>query len=207
MADPAAWLILLLSLLWLHPDIEITCIWKRKTAVSKQLVTCLNIFPFLRCFTCCVRAPLHLFINFLCSFLSWYFFVWCPTFLFVPRSFSFNTCGISSSNQDKIPRDSILIHRRNSYTPLSSHDQVKRPRLYSVGNQPWLPLAPTPSALMPEELQSQVSDRVTGKPSKSVTVSCNQSCPTTVVTLCLAFPCLSFGSSWWFRVCVATDIH
>ncbi|KAM4587549.1 6-phosphofructo-2-kinase/fructose-2,6-bisphosphatase 2 isoform 5-T6 [Odontesthes bonariensis] len=56
---------------------------------------------------------------------------------------------------DKIPRDSALIHRRNSYTPLSSHDQVKRPRLYSVGNQPWLPLAPTPSALMPEGLQSQ----------------------------------------------------
>uniref|UniRef100_A0A8C7Y760 6-phosphofructo-2-kinase/fructose-2,6-bisphosphatase 2 n=1 Tax=Oryzias sinensis TaxID=183150 RepID=A0A8C7Y760_9TELE len=58
--------------------------------------------------------------------------------------------------------DSSLIHRRNSYTPLSSHDQVKRPRLYSAGNQPWLPLAPTPSALMPEGLESQVSDRVTG---------------------------------------------
>ncbi|KAM9758945.1 6-phosphofructo-2-kinase/fructose-2,6-bisphosphatase 2 isoform 2-T2 [Menidia menidia] len=56
-----------------------------------------------------------------------------------------------------IPMDSALIHRRNSYTPLSSHDQVKRPRLYSAGNQPWLPLAPTPSALMPEGLQSQES--------------------------------------------------
>ncbi|XP_078803899.1 6-phosphofructo-2-kinase/fructose-2,6-bisphosphatase 2 isoform X2 [Oryzias latipes] len=55
----------------------------------------------------------------------------------------------------KIPKDSSLIHRRNSYTPLSSHDQVKRPRLYSAGNQPWLPLAPTPSALMPEGLESQ----------------------------------------------------
>uniref|UniRef100_A0A7N6A4Y4 6-phosphofructo-2-kinase/fructose-2,6-bisphosphatase 2 n=1 Tax=Anabas testudineus TaxID=64144 RepID=A0A7N6A4Y4_ANATE len=43
------------------------------------------------------------------------------------------------------PLVSPLIHRRNSYTPLSSHDQVKRPRLYSAGNQPWLPLAPTPS--------------------------------------------------------------
>ncbi|KAK2915390.1 hypothetical protein Q8A73_005984 [Channa argus] len=59
----------------------------------------------------------------------------------------------------KIPRDSALMHRRNSYTPLSSHDQVKRPRLYSAGNQPWLPLAPTPSALMPEGLQSQDSLR------------------------------------------------
>ncbi|KAF0034647.1 hypothetical protein F2P81_012405 [Scophthalmus maximus] len=55
----------------------------------------------------------------------------------------------------KMSRDSVLIHRRNSYTPLSSHDQVKRPRLYSAGNQPWLPLAPTPSALMPEGRQSQ----------------------------------------------------
>uniref|UniRef100_A0A671YK99 6-phosphofructo-2-kinase/fructose-2,6-bisphosphatase 2 n=1 Tax=Sparus aurata TaxID=8175 RepID=A0A671YK99_SPAAU len=86
------------------------------------------------------------------------------------------------------PLDSTLIHRRNSYTPLSSHDQVKRPRLYSAGNQPWLPLAPTPSALMPEGRQSQVSARVTGSPSKSVTVNCNQSPPTTVVTLCLASP-------------------
>ncbi|XP_056887502.1 6-phosphofructo-2-kinase/fructose-2,6-bisphosphatase 2 isoform X2 [Takifugu flavidus] len=56
---------------------------------------------------------------------------------------------------DKIPAEPSLTHRRNSYTPLSSHDQVKRPRLYSAGNQPWLPLAPTPSALMPEGRQSQ----------------------------------------------------
>uniref|UniRef100_A0A4W4EEQ8 6-phosphofructo-2-kinase/fructose-2,6-bisphosphatase 2 n=1 Tax=Electrophorus electricus TaxID=8005 RepID=A0A4W4EEQ8_ELEEL len=40
-----------------------------------------------------------------------------------------------------------LLLRRNSYTPLSSHDQVKRPRLYSAGNRPWLPLVPSPSAL------------------------------------------------------------
>lgn len=58
--------------------------------------------------------------------------------------------------QGKVPKDSSIIHRRNSYTPLSSHDQVKRPRLYSAGNQPWLPLAPTPAALMPEGRQSQV---------------------------------------------------
>ncbi|KAJ8258679.1 hypothetical protein COCON_G00176910 [Conger conger] len=35
-----------------------------------------------------------------------------------------------------------ILLRRNSYTPLSTHDQVKRPRLYSAGN--WLPCAPTP---------------------------------------------------------------
>ncbi|KAM9444380.1 6-phosphofructo-2-kinase/fructose-2,6-bisphosphatase 2 isoform 2-T2 [Clarias gariepinus] len=40
-----------------------------------------------------------------------------------------------------------LLLRRNSYTPLSSLDQVRRPRLYSAGNRPWLPLAPSPSAL------------------------------------------------------------
>ncbi|CAB1445279.1 unnamed protein product, partial [Pleuronectes platessa] len=61
------------------------------------------------------------------------------------------------SYQDETLRDSALVPRRNSYTPLSSHDQVKRPRLYSAGNPPWLPLAPTPSALMPEGRQSQES--------------------------------------------------
>ncbi|XP_019214623.1 6-phosphofructo-2-kinase/fructose-2,6-bisphosphatase 2 isoform X1 [Oreochromis niloticus] len=95
--------------------------------------------------------------------------------------------------QGKIPKDSTLIHRRNSYTPLSSHDQVKRPRLYSAGNQPWLPLAPTPSALMPEERQSQVSEIVKGSPSKSRRLSVIG--PTTVVIMCLAFSHLSFGSS------------
>ncbi|KAJ3603135.1 hypothetical protein NHX12_030878 [Muraenolepis orangiensis] len=54
-----------------------------------------------------------------------------------------------------VPRDIFPVPRRNSYTPLASHDQVKRPRLYSAGNRPWLPLAHTPSALMPERLQSQ----------------------------------------------------
>ncbi|KAK7127876.1 hypothetical protein R3I93_020454 [Phoxinus phoxinus] len=48
----------------------------------------------------------------------------------------------------KVRRDSApLLLRRNSYTPLSSHDQVKRPRLYSAGNRSWLPLTPSPTAL------------------------------------------------------------
>ncbi|CAB1353623.1 unnamed protein product, partial [Coregonus sp. 'balchen'] len=60
---------------------------------------------------------------------------------------------------DKVPRDPAPILRRNSYTPLSSHDQFKRPRLYSAGNRPWLPQRPTPSALqfpeMPEGVLQQ----------------------------------------------------
>ncbi|XP_077059311.1 6-phosphofructo-2-kinase/fructose-2,6-bisphosphatase 2 isoform X2 [Siphateles boraxobius] len=48
----------------------------------------------------------------------------------------------------KVRRDSApLLLRRNSYTPLSSHDQVKRPRLYSAGNRSWLPLTPSPTTL------------------------------------------------------------
>ncbi|XP_024235486.1 6-phosphofructo-2-kinase/fructose-2,6-bisphosphatase 2 isoform X2 [Oncorhynchus tshawytscha] len=62
---------------------------------------------------------------------------------------------------DKVPRDPAPI-RRNSYTPLSSHDQFKRPRLYSAGNRPWLPQRPTPSALqfpeMPEGVLQQSQD-------------------------------------------------
>uniref|UniRef100_A0A8C7TCB1 6-phosphofructo-2-kinase/fructose-2,6-bisphosphatase 2 n=1 Tax=Oncorhynchus mykiss TaxID=8022 RepID=A0A8C7TCB1_ONCMY len=46
--------------------------------------------------------------------------------------------------------------RRNSYTPLSSHDQFKRPRLYSAGNRPWLPQRPTPSALQFPEMPEGV---------------------------------------------------
>ncbi|XP_030632106.1 6-phosphofructo-2-kinase/fructose-2,6-bisphosphatase 2 isoform X2 [Chanos chanos] len=52
------------------------------------------------------------------------------------------------SNQGKVRREPApVLLRRNSYTPLSSHDQVKRPRLYSAGNRPWFPLTPSPSAL------------------------------------------------------------
>ncbi|XP_034021736.1 6-phosphofructo-2-kinase/fructose-2,6-bisphosphatase 2-like [Thalassophryne amazonica] len=57
----------------------------------------------------------------------------------------------------KIPWGHAPILRRNSYTPLCSNDQLKRPRLYSVGNQPWLPATRTPPALMPDEEQCQES--------------------------------------------------
>lgn len=72
------------------------------------------------------------------------------------------------SNQGKVRRESApLLQRRNSYTPLSTLDQVKRPRLYSAGNRPWLPLTPSPTTLhfpdMPEGVlllqQNQVSVR------------------------------------------------
>ncbi|XP_055746957.1 6-phosphofructo-2-kinase/fructose-2,6-bisphosphatase 2-like [Salvelinus fontinalis] len=47
---------------------------------------------------------------------------------------------------DKVRNDVVpaTFLRRNSFTPLSSHDQVKRPRLYSAGNLPQSrrPLAP-----------------------------------------------------------------
>ncbi|KAJ3586583.1 hypothetical protein NHX12_012980 [Muraenolepis orangiensis] len=44
--------------------------------------------------------------------------------------------------QDGVP---TTFYRRNSFTPLSSQDQVKRPRMYSVGNPPHArrPQAPT----------------------------------------------------------------
>ncbi|MGH0178949.1 UNVERIFIED_CONTAM: hypothetical protein FKN15_000400 [Acipenser sinensis] len=46
------------------------------------------------------------------------------------------------------------LQRRNSFTPLASHDQVKRPRLYSAGNRPRLPLTTSPGALhFPEPQQ------------------------------------------------------
>ncbi|KAG9332699.1 hypothetical protein JZ751_014798 [Albula glossodonta] len=49
---------------------------------------------------------------------------------------------------DKVGKDpNPSLQRRNSYTPLSSHDQVKRPRLYSAGSRPGLPLAPSPATL------------------------------------------------------------
>lgn len=45
---------------------------------------------------------------------------------------------LGSSRQQVPP----ALLRRNSFTPLSSQDQVKRPRLFSVGNQPRLPSVP-----------------------------------------------------------------
>ncbi|XP_035797885.1 6-phosphofructo-2-kinase/fructose-2,6-bisphosphatase 2-like [Amphiprion ocellaris] len=35
--------------------------------------------------------------------------------------------------------------RRNSFTPLSSQDQIKRPRLYSVGNPPHARMSQAPT--------------------------------------------------------------
>ncbi|KAJ8370455.1 hypothetical protein SKAU_G00104830 [Synaphobranchus kaupii] len=50
--------------------------------------------------------------------------------------------------------------RRNSYTPLSSHDQLKRPRLYSAGNRPGVPLAPSAATLQfPEAPEGAVSEQ------------------------------------------------
>uniref|UniRef100_A0A671T7I8 Uncharacterized protein n=1 Tax=Sinocyclocheilus anshuiensis TaxID=1608454 RepID=A0A671T7I8_9TELE len=69
----------------------------------------------------------------------------------------------SSSSCLCVNYNSAPLLRRNSYTPLSSHDQVKRPRLYSAGNWPWLPLTPSPTTLMHHGAlllqQSQVSVR------------------------------------------------
>ncbi|CAL8367468.1 unnamed protein product [Lota lota] len=45
-------------------------------------------------------------------------------------------------HQDDVPTTS---YRRNSFTPLSSQDQVKRPRMYSVGNPPYTRRAPAPA--------------------------------------------------------------
>ncbi|TRY98609.1 hypothetical protein DNTS_005288 [Danionella cerebrum] len=44
--------------------------------------------------------------------------------------------------------------RRNSFTPLSSHDQAKRPRLFSVGNQPPRKLTSAPALTQPHLSES-----------------------------------------------------
>lgn len=71
------------------------------------------------------------------------------------------------TNQNNVRADVVLptFLRRNSFTPLSSKDQIKRPRLYSMGNLPPARLShpPTlPSMQFSEasegaELQSEVS--------------------------------------------------
>ncbi|CAB1450992.1 unnamed protein product [Pleuronectes platessa] len=40
---------------------------------------------------------------------------------------------LSKAQTDNVPP---AFFRRNSFTPLSSQDQIKRPRLYSMGNPP-----------------------------------------------------------------------
>ncbi|XP_028652420.1 6-phosphofructo-2-kinase/fructose-2,6-bisphosphatase 2-like isoform X2 [Erpetoichthys calabaricus] len=70
---------------------------------------------------------------------------------------------------DKISKDPSLM-RRNSFTPLASPDQVKRPRLYSEGNPPWRPLKAAPGELCfsetPERVRQQLSQNVTLNRSK-----------------------------------------
>lgn len=53
--------------------------------------------------------------------------VWCP----------------SISNQNNFPKNQTPVRmRRNSFTPLSSSNTVRRPRNYSVGSRPLKPLSP-----------------------------------------------------------------
>lgn len=49
------------------------------------------------------------------------------------------------------------FHRRNSFTPLSSQDQIKRPRLYSVGNPPQAHMSQAPN--LPSMPFSEVSEK------------------------------------------------
>lgn len=85
-------------------------------------VVCFSCNVFTRCVACKTRAHTQW------NFISLWF--WCSIL----------------SNQDKVCNDVVptTFLRRNSFTPLSSHDQVKRPRLYSAGNPPQSrrPLAP-----------------------------------------------------------------
>uniref|UniRef100_A0AAY4E8K8 6-phosphofructo-2-kinase/fructose-2,6-bisphosphatase 2 n=1 Tax=Denticeps clupeoides TaxID=299321 RepID=A0AAY4E8K8_9TELE len=55
--------------------------------------------------------------------------------------FYLNVEAVNTHRDRPLVNPAPMLLRRNSYTPLSSHDQVKRPRLYSAGNRPWLPLS------------------------------------------------------------------
>uniref|UniRef100_A0A673FMC3 Uncharacterized protein n=1 Tax=Sinocyclocheilus rhinocerous TaxID=307959 RepID=A0A673FMC3_9TELE len=66
-------------------------------------------------------------------------------------------CYQGSSRQEVQP----TLLRRNSFTPLSSEDQVKRPRLFSVGNPPRLASVPALSTTrFPEAEESEDKFRV-----------------------------------------------
>ncbi|XP_061112858.1 6-phosphofructo-2-kinase/fructose-2,6-bisphosphatase 2-like isoform X1 [Conger conger] len=79
-------------------------------------------------------------------------------------TFDLNVAAVNTHRDkplDKVGKEPAPFPmRRNSYTPLSSHDQVKRPRLYSAGNRPSVPLAPSPAALLfPEAPEGAVSEQ------------------------------------------------
>lgn len=66
-------------------------------------------------------------INCMSELLAWLSFVWCP----------------SISNQNNFPKNQTPVRmRRNSFTPLSSSNTIRRPRNYSVGSRPLKPLSP-----------------------------------------------------------------
>lgn len=54
-----------------------------------------------------------------------------------------------------------MMVRRNSFTPMSSQDQVKRPRVFSVGNPPCTPLPPSLSSI--DVFEAQETDEVVEK--------------------------------------------
>ena len=84
------------------------------------------------------------------------------------RCQSYHLVCLFFTDQNKVQADSMppAFLRRNSFTPLSSQDQIKRPRLYSMGNPPQARLSQAPTlpsmqfseaSEAPELLQSEVS--------------------------------------------------
>lgn len=125
-----------------------------------------------------------------------------PRVLYVPWSFFLNACGISSPTRVK-SRWTLLSYIGGIVTlpcPVTTRSSVpgSTVRATSPGYR-----SPPPHPLWCQrDGKAKLVPELQAPPPNQSPSAVISHPPTTVVTLCLAFPRLSFGSSRWFSVCV-----
>lgn len=130
-----------------------------------------------------------------------------PRVLYVPWSFFLNACGISSPTRVK-SRWTLLSYIGGIVTlpcPVTTRSSVpgSTVRATSPGYR-----SPPPHPLWCQrDGKAKLVPELQAPPPNQSPSAVISHPPTTVVTLCLAFPRLSFGSSRWFSVCVENDVH
>lgn len=97
----------------------------------------LTTFPSGLFFSVCSRHREHCFVASMCS--------WKCSLAYITEHWRALLLTLAVLCVQANSKQEVMV-RRNSFTPMSSQDQVKRPRVFSVGNPPCTPLPPSLSS-------------------------------------------------------------